>query len=68
MSTPSLLPIPKTVGFALALMEIKNWQLEAFQDGAKDAGLTDRYGNGGEYGFGPEYFGLSPETGGGSAA
>jgi hypothetical protein len=50
------------------LITLKEKSLENFRDHQTDCGTSCNFGNGGGAGFGPAYFGLSPRTGGDSAA
>lgn len=59
-------PAP-TLGLTLALITLKEKSLENYRDHQTDCGTSCNFGNGGGAGFGPAYFGLSPQ-GGGSAA
>lgn len=52
----------------LTLFAKKEAALAAFHDDGGDEWLIKHYGCGGLAGFGPAYFGLSPRTGGWSAA
>jgi hypothetical protein len=57
-----------TLRDSLTLSAAKEAALAEFHDHGGDDEMIECFGNGGLAGYGPAYFGLSPQGGGGSAA